>query len=108
MHTFHKEDVWKQAFAGVGRRRPASCFPGPHFKATFDKQSGLLVSYRYKKLEYIHNGKAAPSSGRTPNIDNNDYLSQTSRTFESMERGQLLQPKAESFNVVRDKDTSRR
>lgn len=29
-------------------------FSGDDFKATFDKQSGLLTSYIYKKQEYIH------------------------------------------------------
>lgn len=32
-------------------------FSGPDFKATFDKQSGLLTSYLYKKQEYILNGQ---------------------------------------------------
>jgi beta-galactosidase len=32
-------------------------FSGDDFKATFDKQSGLLTSYIYKKQEYIHNGQ---------------------------------------------------
>ena len=47
-------------------------FSGDDFKATFDKQSGLLTSYIYKKQEYIHNGQGPqPFFWRAPT--DNDY-----------------------------------
>ena len=72
VHTFHKEDAPKQAFAGSEEDDRQVVFSGPHFKATFDKQSGLLVSYRYKKQEFIHNGQGPrPFFWRAPT--DNDF-----------------------------------
>lgn len=47
-------------------------FSGKSFKAIFDKSSGILVSYKYKGVEYINEGHGLhPSFWRAP-IDN-DY-----------------------------------
>ena len=105
MHTFHKEDAPKQAFAGSEEDDRQVVFSGPHFKATFDKQSGLLVSYRYKKQEYIHNGQGLrPFFWRAPT--DNDYGAKLPVRLKAWKEASYQEPKAESFNVVRDKDTT--
>ncbi len=64
VYTFHKKDAPQQAFATPEDNGRQLTFSGADFTATFDKQSGLLVSYRYKKQEFIHNGQGPrPSSG---------------------------------------------
>ena len=104
-HTFHKEDAPKQAFAGSEEDDRQVVFSGPHFKATFDKQSGLLVSYRYKKQEYIHNGQGPrPFFWRAPT--DNDYGAKLPVRLKAWKEASYQEPKAESFNVVRDKDTT--
>lgn len=59
---------------------PAKCketetefvFTGKHFKAIFDKSSGILTSYKFKGTEYINDGRGLyPNFWRAP-IDN-DY-----------------------------------
>ena len=105
VHTFHKEDAPKQAFAGSEEDDRQVVFSGPHFKATFDKQSGLLVSYRYKKQEYIHNGQGPrPFFWRAPT--DNDYGAKLPIRLKAWKEASYQEPKAESFNVVRDKDTT--
>lgn len=105
VHTFHKEDAPKQAFAGSEEDDRQVVFSGPHFKATFDKQSGLLVSYRYKKQEYIHNGQGPrPFFWRAPT--DNDYGAKLPIRLKAWKEASYQEPKTESFNVVRDKDTT--
>ena len=105
VHTFHKEDAPKQAFAGSEEDDRQVVFSGPHFKATFDKQSGLLVSYRYKKQEFIHNGQGPrPFFWRAPT--DNDYGAKLPVRLKAWKEASYQEPKAESFNVVRDKDTT--
>ena len=67
---------WEKGRAG--RQLPASIeedslqivLSGKLFRATFDKTSGLLVSYQYKKKELIHDGYGwRPNFWRAP-IDN--------------------------------------
>ena len=103
VHTFHKEDAPKQAFAGSEEDDRQVVFSGPHFKSTFDKQSCLLVSYRYKKQEYIHNGQGPrPFFWRAPT--DNDYGAKLPVRLKAWKEASYQEPKAESFNVVRDKD----
>jgi len=105
VHTFHKEDAPKQAFAGSEEDDRQVVFSGLHFKATFDKQSGLLVSYRYKKQEFIHNGQGPrPFFWRAPT--DNDYGAKLPVRLKAWKEASYQEPKAESFNVVRDKDTT--
>ena len=90
-------------FAGSEEDDRQVVFSGPHFKATFDKQSGLLVSYRYKKQEYIHNGQGPrPFFWRAPT--DNDYGAKLPIRLKAWKEASYQEPKAESFNVVRDKD----
>lgn len=105
VYTFHKEDAPKQAFAVPEENGRQLTFSGADFKATFDKQSGLLVSYQYKKQEFIRNGQGLrPFFWRAP-IDN-DYGAKLPVRLKAWKEASYQEPKAESFNVVRDKDTT--
>lgn len=80
-------------------------FSGDDFKATFDKQSGLLTSYIYKKQEYIHNGQGPqPFFWRAPT--DNDYGAKLPTRLKAWREASYQTPKAESFNVSKDGDKS--
>lgn len=72
VHTFYKKEATAQQPATSKEEGNLVAFSGPDFKATFDKQSGLLTSYLYKKHEYILNGQGPrPFFWRAPT--DNDY-----------------------------------
>ena len=74
-------------------------FSGPDFKATFDKQSGLLTSYLYKKHEYILNGQGPrPFFWRAPT--DNDYGANLPVRLKAWKEASYQEPKAESFQVT--------
>ena len=74
-------------------------FFGPDFKATFDKQSGLLTSYLYKKHEYILNGQGPrPFFWRAPT--DNDYGANLPVRLKAWKEASYQEPKAESFQVT--------
>ena len=105
VHTFYKKEATAQQPATSKEEGNLVAFSGPDFKATFDKQSGLLVSYRYKKQEYIHNGQGPrPFFWRAPT--DNDYGAKLPVRLKAWKEASYQEPKAESFNVVRDKDTT--
>lgn len=71
---------------------------GKDFKAIFDKQSGLLASYKYKGNEYILNGYGPrPSFWRAP-IDN-DYGFKSPQTLGVWKEASQQSPKVTKFTV---------
>lgn len=78
-------------------------FSGANFTATFDRQSGLLVSYLYNGQEYIKNGQGPrPFFWRAP-IDN-DYGAKLPTQLKVWKDASYKEPKAERFEVVNGKD----
>ena len=105
VYTFHKKDAPQQAFATPEDNGRQLTFSGADFTATFDKQSGLLVSYRYKKQEFIHNGQGPrPFFWRAP-IDN-DYGARLPVRLKAWKEASYQEPKAENFDIVRGKDST--
>ena len=105
VYTFHKKDAPRQAFATPEDNGRQLTFSGADFTATFDKQSGLLVSYRYKKQEFIHNGQGPrPFFWRAP-IDN-DYGARLPVRLKAWKEASYQEPKAENFDIVRGKDST--
>lgn len=74
-------------------------FSGTDFQAVFDKQSGLLVSYTYKKQELINDGQGPrPFFWRAP-IDN-DYGAQLPIKLKPWKEASYQKPAVKSFNVT--------
>lgn len=105
VYTFHKEEAPKQALAASDENDKQVIFSGPDFKAAFDKQSGLLVSYQYKKQEYVLNEQGLrPFFWRAP-IDN-DYGAKLPVRLKAWKEASYQEPKAESFKVSGGKDST--
>lgn len=65
----------------------------------------MLVSYRYKKQEFIHNGQGPrPFFWRAP-IDN-DYGARLPVRLKAWKEASYQEPKAENFDIVRGKDST--
>ena len=63
------------------------------------------MSYQYKKQEFIHNGQGPrPFFWRAPT--DNDYGAQLPVRLKTWKEASYQEPKAESFNVMRDKDST--
>lgn len=104
VHPFFKKEVMHQAPAQMEEIFSQVVFTGDDFKATFDKQSGLLTSYIYKKHEYIYNGQGPrPFFWRAPT--DNDYGANLPVKLKAWREASYLTPKAESFNVTKEGDT---
>ena len=104
VYTFYKEQAPKQAFATPEDNDTQVMFSGPDFKATFNKESGLLTSYQYKKQEFIENGQGPrPFFWRAP-IDN-DYGAKLPVRLKAWKEASYQEPKAESFEVSNGKDS---
>ena len=105
VHPFFKKEVVRMDPAKVDEVFSQVVFSGDDFKATFDKQSGLLTSYIYKKQEYIHNGQGPqPFFWRAPT--DNDYGAKLPTRLKAWREASYQTPKAESFNVSKDGDKS--
>lgn len=77
-------------------------FKGKNFTAVFDKQSGLLVSYKYKNNEMIHEGNGLkPFFWRAP-IDN-EYGAGIPKKNEMWKEASYKDLKAENFTVSVEK-----
>lgn len=73
-------------------------FTGADFQATFDKQSGMLVSYLYKKQEQIRDGQGLhPFFWRAPT--DNDYGARLPQRLKAWREASYLEVKAASFSV---------
>ena len=105
VHPFFKKEVVRMDPAKVDEVFSQVVFSGDDFKATFDKQSGLLTSYIYKKQEYIHNGQGPqPFFWRAPT--DNDYGAKLPTRLKAWREASYQAPKAESFNISKDGDKS--
>lgn len=101
VYPFFKKEVVKQASAKIDELYSQVVFSGADFKATFDKSSGLLVSYILNKQEYIHNGQGPhPFFWRAP-IDN-DYGANLPNRLEVWKKASYQDIKAESFTVSKE------
>lgn len=99
VHTFYKKEATAQKPATSKEEGNLVAFSGPDFKATFDKQSGLLTSYLYKKHEYILNGQGPrPFFWRAPT--DNDYGANLPVRLKAWKEASYQEPKAESFQVT--------
>ncbi len=105
VYTFYKEQAPEQTFATPEENDTEVIFSGADFKATFDKASGLLTSYLYKKQEFIEKGQGPrPFFWRAP-IDN-DYGAKLPVRLKAWKEASYQEPKAESFVVSKDKDSA--
>ena len=72
INPLQMEKAGKMDTAQLKETATQAILSGPNFKAVFDKTTGMLTSYIYNKVEYIHNGQGLhPNFWRAP-IDN-DY-----------------------------------
>lgn len=98
IHTFHKEKAAPQEPASLKETETQALYTGKNFKATFDKKSGLLVSYQYNGTEYILNGQGMhPNFWRAP-IDN-DYGARLPQKLSVWKDASYKQPVAASFKA---------
>ncbi|QRX64568.1 DUF4981 domain-containing protein [Dysgonomonadaceae bacterium zrk40] len=71
---------------------------GRRYKAVFDKESGLLTSYKVNGVEYIEEGEGPrPFFWRAP-IDN-DYGARLPQRLSVWKEASYLQPKAENLTI---------
>ncbi|MDR0962670.1 MAG: DUF4981 domain-containing protein [Mediterranea sp.] len=76
-------------------------FRGKEFSAVFDRTSGVLTSYIYKRKELIHAAQGLrPFFWRAP-IDN-DYGARLPIRLKAWKEASYQEPKAESFTLSRD------
>lgn len=105
VHSFYKEAAPAQTPAVCKDEGAKTVFSGSNFKATFDKQSGLLESYQYQKTEYIQNGQGPRSFfWRAPT--DNDYGAQLPVRLKAWKEASYQDLKAESFDVTQGSEGS--
>lgn len=101
VHPFFKKEVVHQDPAKMEEVSSQVVFSGDEFKAAFNKQSGLLVSYIYKKQEYIHEGQGPrPFFWRAPT--DNDYGAKLPTRLKAWREASYQTLQAESFNVSKE------
>lgn len=105
IHTFFKKEAQLEKLAASKDEGGKIEFSGTDFKATFDKTSGLLTSYLYKKQEYILDGQGLrPFFWRAPT--DNDYGAQLPLRLKAWKDASYQEPKAESFRVLQGNDST--
>ncbi|WP_281644426.1 glycoside hydrolase family 2 TIM barrel-domain containing protein [Bacteroides zoogleoformans] len=105
IHTFFKKEAQIERLAASKDRGDKIEFSGACFKASFDKKSGLLTSYLYKKQEYILNGQGLrPFFWRAPT--DNDYGAQLPLRLKAWKDASYQELKAESFRVLQGNDST--
>lgn len=78
---------------------------GRRYKAVFDKQTGLLTSYRVDGTEYIENGAGPrPFFWRAP-IDN-DYGARLPQRLSAWKTASYQEPKAENLKITTGTETT--
>jgi beta-galactosidase len=78
---------------------------GRRYKAVFDKQTGLLTSYRVDGTEYIENGAGPrPFFWRAP-IDN-DYGARLPQRLSAWKAASYQEPKAENLKITTGTETT--
>ena len=102
IQPFAKREQLRQVPADIEETETQAILTGKDFRAVFDKKSGLLVSYKYNKQEYILNGEGLrPFFWRAP-IDN-DYGAGLPRKLKTWKEASYQEPIAESFSVSRER-----
>jgi Beta-galactosidase/beta-glucuronidase len=87
--------------ASVKETENQAILSGKDFKATFDKKSGMLVSYIYKGTEYILNGEGLhPNFWRAPT--DNDYGADLPRKLKAWKDASYQDVVAKNFTVDKD------
>ena len=78
---------------------------GRRFRAVFDRESGLLTSYRVDGTEYIENGAGPrPFFWRAP-IDN-DYGARLPQKLSAWKEASYQEPKAENLRITTGSETT--
>ncbi len=98
IYGFNKQEASALSTVTAEEKGDIVVCSGTDFTATFNKQSGLLVSYIYKKNELIENGQGPrPFFWRAP-IDN-DYGAQLPARLKAWKEASYQDPQAEKFNI---------
>ncbi|MDK2852977.1 MAG: beta-galactosidase, partial [Proteiniphilum sp.] len=91
--------------AGVEETGTSVIVSGRRYKAVFDKQTGLLTSYRVDGTEYIENGAGPrPFFWRAP-IDN-DYGARLPQRLSAWKDASYQEPKAENLKITTGTETT--
>lgn len=91
--------------ATVKETETQAIFSGKEFKATFDKKSGMLISYIFKGTEYILNQQGLhPNFWRAP-LDN-DYGSRQPKKLKVWKEASYQEANAINFTVNKGERTS--
>ncbi len=100
INLLEKRSAGRQAMANIKETETQAILSGKNFSATFDKTSGLLVSYIYKGMEYVYNGKGLyPNFWRAP-IDN-DYGAKLPVKLKVWRTVSETTPQAKDFQVYK-------
>lgn len=103
VHELHKPEAQPQQPASLEENVTKAIFSGTDFRATFDKQTGLLESYVYKKKEYISNGQGPrPFFWRAPT--DNDYGANLPVRLKAWKEASYQEVKAEKFEIQKGED----
>jgi beta-galactosidase len=90
--------------AGVEETDTSLIVSGSRFRAIFDRQSGLLTSYRVDGTEYIHNGVGPrPFFWRAPT--DNDYGARLPQRLSAWKEASYREPKAENLKITTGTET---
>lgn len=98
INLYMKEKSHNLKPASVKETETQAILSGKDFKATFDKKSGMLVSYIYKGTEYILNGEGLhPNFWRAPT--DNDYGADLPRKLKVWKEASYQDVIAKNFAV---------
>jgi beta-galactosidase len=90
--------------AGVEETDTSLIVSGSRFRAIFDRQSGLLTSYRVDGTEYIENGAGPrPFFWRAPT--DNDYGARLPQRLSAWKEASYREPKAENLKITTGTET---
>lgn len=104
IYPFVKQAATNAAPAKITDGLTEVTLSGSNFKAVFNKESGLLTSYRYHNQEYILNGQGPrPFFWRAPT--DNDYGAQLPVRLKPWKEASYQEPQATSFNVAQGEAT---
>lgn len=93
-----------QPAATLRETEQQAIFSGPDFQATFDKASGMLVSYKYRKQEYLLEGEGPhPFFWRAPT--DNDYGAGLPERLKLWKEISYQQPEATKFAITAEDGT---
>lgn len=100
VQPFSKKIAFTETGADFSETGTEAILTGIDFKAVFNKKSGLLVSYQYKKQEYIQNGQGPrPFFWRAPT--DNDYGANLPSRLKAWKEASYQEPVAQHFTISR-------